>query len=99
MTFSFHPEAEQEFCEAIEYYEKRVPGLGYDFALEIHAAIQRACEFPQAWSRFTGDVRRSMVHRFPYSVLYVEEQGGIIVLAIMNLHRAPGYWKNRIDGL
>jgi len=33
MTFSFHPEAEAEFNEAIEYYENNEPGLGYDFSI------------------------------------------------------------------
>jgi hypothetical protein len=30
MTFSFHPEAEEEFKAAIDYYEHREVGLGYD---------------------------------------------------------------------
>jgi len=34
MTFSFHPEAEEEFNQAIEYYENNGPGLGYDFSIE-----------------------------------------------------------------
>ena len=29
MTFSFHPEAEEEFRGAIEYYEDREAGLVY----------------------------------------------------------------------
>ena len=32
MTYSFHPEAEAEFLEAIDYYEERAVGLGQDFA-------------------------------------------------------------------
>ncbi len=32
MKFSFHPEAEKEFDESIEYYENIRPGLGYEFA-------------------------------------------------------------------
>jgi hypothetical protein len=27
MTFSFHPEAEEEFNNAIDYYEEAEPGL------------------------------------------------------------------------
>ena len=40
MTFSFHPEAESEFREAIDYYENCEPGLGYDFSIEILSTIQ-----------------------------------------------------------
>lgn len=35
MTISFHPEAEEEFIDAIEYYEKHQPDLGLDFSVEI----------------------------------------------------------------
>ena len=95
MIFSFHPEAKEEFDKAIEYYENLAPGLGYDFALEVHSAIKRSIGHPNAWAVLDGDVRRSLVRRFPYGVLYSEEPAGIFILAVMNLHRDPGYWKNR----
>jgi hypothetical protein len=45
MTFSFHPETEEEFNGAIEYYENNGPGLGYDFSIEVHSAIQNTSTF------------------------------------------------------
>ena len=95
MSFSFHPEAEEEFNKAIEYYEAIDAGLGYDFALEVHATIKRTVEFPKAWPVLEGGVRRCLVRRFPYGILYSKEQDGICIVAVMNLHREPGYWKNR----
>jgi len=95
MSFSFHPEAEDEFNNAIDYYEDIEPGLGYDFALEVYSTIQRSIEFPKAWAILEGKVRRSLVRRFPYGVLYSEEPRGVYILAVMDLHRHPGYWKNR----
>jgi hypothetical protein len=41
------------------------------------------------------DIRRSLVNRFPFGILYSEYDNGIYVLAVMNLHRHPDYWKNR----
>ena len=35
MTFLFHPEAEEEFLAAIDYYEDHEVGLGYDFSAEF----------------------------------------------------------------
>lgn len=95
MSFSFHPEAENEFNEAIDYYEDIEPGLGYDFAIEVHSTIIRSVNFPKAWTALEGDVRRSLVRRFPYGILYSEEEGGIFIVAVMHLHRKPGYWKHR----
>ena len=95
MTFSFHPEAEKEFNEAIDYYEEIEPWLGYDFALEVLSTIKRSVDFPKAWPVLEGGVRRSLVRRFPYGILYSEEKDGIFIVAVMNLHRKPGYWKKR----
>jgi plasmid stabilization system protein ParE len=96
MKFSFHPEAEAEFQEAIDYYELHRLGLGRDFAVEIYAAIERILGFPQAWPGLEGDVRRCSTRRFPYGVLYAEHGGEILVVAIMHLHRDPEYWKPRL---
>jgi hypothetical protein len=52
-------------------------------------------EFPKAWIILDGEVRRSFVKRFPHGVLYVEDAGDILILAAMNLHRAPDYRKHR----
>jgi len=49
MTFSFHPEAETEFLEAIDYYEDCERGLGYDFLIEVLATIQNIVNYPTAW--------------------------------------------------
>ena len=39
MNHSFHPEAEAEFLEAINYYESRKKGLGYEFAFYLVVPI------------------------------------------------------------
>ena len=95
MTFSFHPEAELEFLEAINYYEDREHGLGYDFAIEVFNTIQNIINYPTAWPIIEEDVRRCLVNRFPYGVIYGIEQDEIFILAVMHLHRHPDYWKNR----
>jgi toxin ParE1/3/4 len=96
MNFSFHPEAEEEFLAAIDFYERREMNLGLDFAVEVHAAIGRAAEHPKAWPVLEGDVRRCQTRRFPYGVLYSQESDGIFILAVMHLHRNPDYWKHRL---
>lgn len=68
MSFHFHPDAEAELSEAIQYYENVEPGLGQDFAVEVYSAVQRAITYPNAWMVLEGEVRRSLVRRFPYGV-------------------------------
>jgi hypothetical protein len=59
-----HPEAEKEFVEAIDYFEKVENGLGYDFAVEVYSGIERASAFPKLWPILEGDIHRCLVRRF-----------------------------------
>lgn len=95
IPYGFHPEAESELLDAIDYYESRSKGLGLDFALEVYQAIRSVCEHPQAWPILDGDVRRCLIKRFPYGVLYSVENDSALILAVMHLHMKPGYWKER----
>ena len=95
MTFSFHPEAEEEFRAAIDYYEDREAGLDYDFSLEVFTAIQNIITQPSAWPVMEDDVRRCLVNRFPFGVLYSLEPTGVFVVAVMHQRRQPDYWRDR----
>ncbi len=49
-----------------------------------------------AWPVIDDEIRRSLARRLPYGIFYSEEKEEIFILAVMNLHRKPGYWKHRI---
>ena len=68
VKYTFHPEAETEFVKAVEFYEEREEGLGYDFAVEIYSTIERILAHPKAWPFIEDDIRRSLVSRFPYGL-------------------------------
>lgn len=96
MKYFFHPEAEAEFFDAIDYYEQIEQGLGYDFANEVHFAIENIIGFPNAWTSFGDDIRRCMIRRFPYGIIYSCKEELVFILAVMHLHRDPIYWKERV---
>lgn len=96
MKFLFHPEAEAELIEAADYHESKETGLGVDFAMEIYSAIERIASFPMAWPKIEPEIRRCLVRRFPYGILYSDNRDTILIVAIMHLHRKPDYWKYRI---
>jgi plasmid stabilization system protein ParE len=95
MKFTFHPEAEREFIEAVRYYENAEHGTGRRFIIEVYATIQNILAFPYSWPKISGEIRRCLVHHFPYGVLYYFEQDDLIILAVMHLQRRPDYWKTR----
>ncbi len=95
MTFDFHPEALEELGHAAGYYAEQAPGLQFRFLDEVSNAIERISEDPERWRIFTGDVRRVLVHVFPFGILDTISNGVIVILAVMHLSREPGYWKTR----
>ena len=97
MNYSFHPEAEIEFNQAVDYYETCQAGLGLAFAKEVFSTVQRILEHPHAWSRMSENTRRCLTNRFPFGVIYQIVENEVIVLAVMQLNRRPNYWGERAD--
>ena len=95
MKLTFHPDADAEFFESIEYYEQCEIGLGQDFSIEVYSAVQIILNHPIAWPIIEDDVRRCLINRFPFGILYSIEENEIFILAVMNQHRNPDYWKYR----
>jgi len=97
MTFTYHPDALTEYADAALYYDERLPGLGADFTAEVDRAIERVLEAPDRWRCIQEDVRRYLLARFPYGILYTVEEEYVLIVAIMHLSREPGYWRHRIS--
>ena len=48
MNYSFHAAAEAELSQAVDYYNACRADLGWEFAQEVHAAIQSIVAHPMA---------------------------------------------------
>jgi len=92
----FHPEADAEYAAAARFYAKIQPELGGRFYDEIEAAIAAVCEHPRQFHEFDPPARRYLAQRFPYAIVYLEEPDRIWIVAVMHLHRQPGYWHERL---
>jgi toxin ParE1/3/4 len=95
-SVEFHPEAQDEFIRAARFYETQTEGLGLDFILTVQRTYERLLEFPASGLRFGGQLRRLLVPKFPYGLLYRVESERIYIVAVMHLHRRPGYWRSRL---
>ncbi|OHB75449.1 MAG: plasmid stabilization protein [Planctomycetes bacterium RBG_16_55_9] len=96
MKFDFHPDAEQELNQAVDYYNDCQPLLGWDFAREVYFTIQNIVTYPKAWTPLSKNARRCLVNRFPFGVIYQIVRNDILIIAVMHLNRKPGYWQSRI---
>lgn len=96
MTYTFHPAAEAEFLESIGYYEASSPGLGAAFIDEFDVYIKLICSNPAQWQvECSPDIRRALLQRFPFSVIYRERGDRVQVLAVAHHRRRPQYWVER----
>lgn len=92
---AFHRLAERELNEAAQYYDAEEPGLGSAFLQEIDRCVQSIQAHPEAGPILRGDVRRRLLRRFPYALLYKIKPTAVRILAVMNLRRRPTYWVGR----
>jgi len=88
--------SEIEMFDAAAYYEARVPKLGTDFISSIELAVSDLSEDPERWAVIGKEIRRCILPRFPYNVLYRIDPDEIIIVAIMHQKRRPNYWINRL---
>ncbi|MBI4524480.1 MAG: type II toxin-antitoxin system RelE/ParE family toxin [Deltaproteobacteria bacterium] len=95
-------EAEDELIAAQEWYETQRAGLGREFRNAIDEAMERLLKAPLAASP-VGNVaasigaRRVLVKRFPYSIVFIEDNEDLWIVAFAHHRRRPGYWRGRLE--
>src|SRR3989442_886364 len=87
--------ARMEMDESIAWYENQRAKLGVEFAVEIDETLQRISRAPELYPRIRGEIRRALVHRFPYAVHYITEHDRIVVLAVFHVKRDPSLLEER----
>jgi plasmid stabilization system protein ParE len=92
----FHPAADREVTEAAEFFETQRTGLGSGFVDEFEAGLRQIQRHPFMWRRVRGELRRYLLRRFPYGIIYHASAERIFVLVVMHLSREPDYWLGRI---
>ena len=95
-SVEFHPEAQDEFISAAQFYESQTQELGLNFILTVQRSYERLRDSPAIGPPFGRRLRRLLVPKFPYGLLYRVEPERIYIVAVMHLHRRPGYWRARL---
>jgi plasmid stabilization system protein ParE len=93
--FVFRSEAREELLEAQAWYEQRAAGLGLEFARAVEVAVDTLQRAPHRYPVVHREIRRVLLRRFPYAILYRATEDEIIVLAVFHLARDPARWKSR----
>ena len=92
----FRPEARAEIREARGWYESRVAGLGRAIIAEVDTTISVLRLHPQLYATVSADerVRRALLHRFRYSLVYeILAAHAIVRLACRHVRQDEVKWK------
>ena len=89
--------AEEEMTEAAIFYEEQAQGLGAEFLYDVQSAINRLRENPMLGHAVTDALRRSLLSRFPYFLIYAIEPDELLIIAVAHQRRRPDFWRERID--
>jgi toxin ParE1/3/4 len=95
-------EAEEEISLAIDHYDRERAGLGEDFWQTLSRALEALeepgpeCGYVFGLPRELG-VRRKLLARFPYAIVFIEGERAVRILSVMHGHRRPAYWRRRLQ--
>lgn len=92
----FHPEADTEMMSAAKYYETQQKDLGKRFLASVQDALNRIQVNPLLYQEIEAGVRRCLTMTFPFGVVFRITPNQYVIIAVMHLHREPGYWKKRV---
>jgi ParE toxin of type II toxin-antitoxin system, parDE len=95
MKIRFLTLANQEVDDAVIWYDKQVGGLGREFLDELDRSVRLVRTYPEASTEIEPGIRRCLLARFPYSMVYGIDQETVVVIAVAHLHREPRYWADR----
>jgi plasmid stabilization system protein ParE len=94
-------EAEMDLEEAATWYEHEQEGLGTRFIDAFESAIQVLKEPNPPLTPVLGEAaelgaKKLILHRFPFSLVTIEFDQSITVVALAHHSRKPSYWAGRI---
>ncbi len=82
--------AERDVAEAHKWYEALQRGLAAEFNAEFSITLGRLAETPLIYPALYRNVRRVVLHRFPYLVWYRVQISRVTVLACTHGKADPG---------
>jgi plasmid stabilization system protein ParE len=95
INLRLRPESEQDLADAAAWYEEQREGVGNQFLDEVLSVFSVISDTPLIFPIVHKNIRRALIHRFPFGVYYRVESNEIVVVAIMHGSRNPCRWKGR----
>ena len=94
--FIVRPLAEADLEDAVRWYEDERAGFTERFLADVARTFDRIRERPLQFPTVRGDVRRALLHTFPYAVYFGAHDDDVVVLTVLHLRRNPKVWRARV---
>ena len=96
MKVRFLTLAQQEVDDAAFWYGNQAEHTADEFLDDLDRAVRLVKSYPLAFAEIEPEIRRCLLARFPYALVFGIEPHKIVVIAVAHLHRQPGYWSDRL---
>ena len=97
MTLHLVDEAAADIQEARRWYRRQRSELANRFIAAVASRLRAIEVYPEAQPRVHGSLRRVLLHRFPYALLYIIDEEAIVVIGCFHTARDPSAWQDRSD--
>ncbi len=87
--------ARNDLDQALEWYDNVHEGLAHDFMSQVERTLDNIISHPLSYPAISGNVRRAMLHQFPYGVFYMVKKTLIVVISMFHTSRSPSVWQTR----
>ncbi len=94
-SIAVRPESQADIKEAALWYEDQLAGLGTRFRNELRTTFGHIADNFLRFPVIEGNVRRALLHRFPYAVYFTTQSDSVVVIAVLHQHRRPSAWQSR----
>ncbi|WP_298884620.1 type II toxin-antitoxin system RelE/ParE family toxin [uncultured Bradyrhizobium sp.] len=87
--------ARADLVDAFRWYDAHAPHVVPQFRDALRAAMVRVAENPKQFPPASKNVRRALLRRFPYTLVFRETHDAIYVVAVFHTSRDPLIWLHR----
>ena len=89
-------QAEEDLDQIASYYRGQNERLSSEFEAAVRHTFEQIRFHPLAWAPLTRRIRRCLLHRFPYGIIYRVTEESILILAVVHNQRGPDTWRDRL---
>jgi plasmid stabilization system protein ParE len=92
-------EAGWELAEAVDFYDRRKPGVGQRFANDLRALFKTVCQDPERFPPVSRLTRKAKLPKpWPYSAYFAlkRETSEVVIVAIWHSARNPARLRRRL---